>query len=304
MGFLEAASSAGAALANYAPATSLTLEGGRVRGAVVRDLESGTEALVRARLVVNAAGPDAGPILRMAGIERPAIPLLHAANLVLRLPVVTAQAVGAAGDGRSLFLVPWGDRSIAGTDYRLDGPVDVDAFFEAVRGAFPWAGLDRADVSVVHRGRVPGTSGTALWTRGRVIDHEADDDVPGLVTVLSVKYTTARASAEQAVDLACRRVRPAAPASRTAWTPLHAARPIEGTLEESARHAVEQESARHLTDALLRRLDLGTAGAPTGSDVSTVLAVMSALLGWDDERQREERRALQAACAPPFGQLG
>ena len=40
--------------------------------------------------------------------------------------------------GRFLFLVPWSGRAIAGTDYRplAEGPVDVEAFFEAVRRAF------------------------------------------------------------------------------------------------------------------------------------------------------------------------
>lgn len=300
LGFLEAAASAGAALANYAPVTALSREGTSIRGAMVRDLESGTEAVVRAQLVVNAAGPDAGAITGLAGIGRPAIPLLHAANLVLRRPVISGQAVGAESDGRFLFLAPWADRAIVGTDYRAGEPVDADAFFDVARRAFPWAGLDRADVGLVHRGRVPGTGANALWTRGRVIDHEAEDGVPGLITLVSVKYTTARAAAERAVDLACRRLRKTAPPGRTAWTPLHAARPGEGSLAERTRHAVEQESARHLTDAVLRRLDLGTGGAPSGPEVAAVLATMAVLLGWNEERQREERRALQAACAPPF----
>jgi glycerol-3-phosphate dehydrogenase len=300
VGFLEAASSAGAALANYAPVKALTREGGRVRGAVVRDLETGTEAAVRARVVVNAAGPDAGAILALAGIGRPDIPLLHAANLVLRRPVVSGQAVGIEKEGRFLFLAPWADRSIVGTDYSPAGPVDADAFFDVARRAFPWAGLDRADVAVVHRGRVPGTGASTLWTRGRVIDHEQADGVPGLVSLVSVKYTTARAAAEQAVDLACRRLGRPEPRSRTAWTLLHAARPLAGALADRARRAVQEESALHLTDAVLRRLDLGTGGAPSASDVGAVLATMAALLGWREERQREERRALQAACAPPF----
>ncbi len=304
VGFLEAAASAGAALANHAPVTALSREDARVHGAVVRDLETGTEAVVRARMVVNAAGPDAGAILRLAGIERPHIPLLHAANLVLRRPVISGQAVGAQGEGRFLFLAPWADRAIVGTEYSPDGPVDADAFFEVARRAFPWAGLDRADVAVVHRGRVPGTGASALWTRGRLIDHEGQDGLGGLITLVSVKYTTARAVAEDAVDLACRRLGRALPGSRTAWTPLPAARPLEGPLVDRARRAVDEEAARHLTDAVLRRLDLGTGGAPSGGDVSIVLEAMASRLGWDQERQRDERRALQAACAPPFAGLG
>src|SRR5207245_1889647 len=73
-------------------------------------------------------------------------------------------------------------------------------------GAFPWAGLDRSEGSRVHRGLVPGRGGAAgLASRGRIIDHEAEDGRPGLVSIQAVKYTTARASAEKAVDLVVRR---------------------------------------------------------------------------------------------------
>jgi glycerol-3-phosphate dehydrogenase len=307
VGFLAAAFEAGAALANHAPAVALLREGARVSGARVRDAETGLEVDVRARIVVNATGPDLGAVARLAGIAPPALPLLHAANLVLRRPVVAGQAVGAASRGRFLFLVPWAGRAMAGTDYRplAEGPVDADAFFEEVRQAFAWAGLDRADVALVHRGRVPGDGGASgLLTRSRLLDHEAADGVPGLLSLLSVKYTTARGLAEQAVDLALRRLGRPPVRCRTAVTPLASARALTGPLAERARHAVDHEAARTLTDAVLRRLDLGTTGTPPGTDVAAVLEAMAERLGWDEARCHSERQALQAACAPPFASAG
>ena len=50
----------------------------------------------------------------------------------------------------------------------------------------------------------------------------------------------------------------------------------------------------HLTDAVLRRLDLGTAGPPARGDVTTVLEVMAGAHGWSETRQAEERAALDA----------
>lgn len=306
VGFLEAASDAGAVLANHAPAVALLRAGSRVTGARVRDGETGIETDVRARLVVNATGPDCAAFARLAGIEPPALPLLNAANLVLRRPVVAGQAVGAASRGRFLFLVPWAGRALAGTDYRplAEGPVDVEAFFEEVRQAFSWASLERSDVALVHRGRVPGVGGAAgLLTRSRLVDHEVADGVPGLLSLLSVKYTTARGLAEQAVDLVLRRLGRAAVRCRTAVTPLPAARLLTGPLADRARHAVDHEAARGLTDAVLRRLDLGTSGTPPATDVLVVLSTMAARLGWDEARCSAERQALQAACAPPFAPL-
>jgi glycerol-3-phosphate dehydrogenase len=57
--------------------------------------------------------------------------------------------------------------------------------------------------------------------------------------------------------------------------------------------------ALHLADAVLRRLDLGTAGAPAPPDVECVAAVMAAELGWSDERRRSETDALWRCLARP-----
>src|SRR5207247_2805863 len=100
------------------------------------------------------------------------IALLDASTPVLRRRVVSGQAVGASDGGRYLVLSPWGDRSLAGTYYRPLSAFGVDAgpapeaeLREALNRAFPWLQLAEADVCLVHRGRVPGRSATALWDR-------------------------------------------------------------------------------------------------------------------------------------------
>jgi len=50
--------------------------------------------------------------------------------------------------------------------------------------------------------------------------------------------------------------------------------------------------AMTLSDAVLRRLDLGTAGAPAAAALDCVARVMAADLGWDAARLAAERRAL------------
>ena len=47
-----------------------------------------------------------------------------------------------------------------------------------------------------------------------------------------------------------------------------------------------------LADAVLRRLDLGTAGPPPADELGAVARVMAAELGWDSGRERAERDAL------------
>ena len=58
------------------------------------------------------------------------------------------------------------------------------------------------------------------------------------------------------------------------------------------QEAVRDEMALTLADAVLRRLDLGTAGPPAAADLDTVGRVMCAELGWDEARLARERAAL------------
>jgi len=111
---------------------------------------------------------------------------------------------------------------------------------------------------------------------------------------VAAKYTTARAVAEHAVDVIEQKLeRPHVP-SRTAVTPLREARLLEGPLRDRARTAVQKEMALSLGDAVLRRLDLGSAGEPSVEDVGVVASVMAHEFGWDLARIAAERTALAA----------
>ncbi len=236
------------------------------------------------------------------------MPLLSACNLVLRRPIVTTHALGASSGGRFLFAVPWNGRSIVGTGYGPpDAPVAVGgaAFLDEARRAYPWADIRVDDVTLVHHGLVPGTGvGQGLASRHLLLDHEAADGVAGLVSVQGVKYTTARGVAEEAIDLVVRRLGKTAAPCRTAATPLAHARPLAGTLEERARAAARDEMALSLCDAVLRRLDLGTAGPPSGDERDAVAAVLAAEHGWEPTRVAAEVRALDAAYVKLPGESG
>jgi glycerol-3-phosphate dehydrogenase len=299
IGFAHAAASSGAVLANHVEAVGFLRDGSRVRGVRARDQTTGREVEVRARLTLNAAGPGALTLLTQAGLSAPPVAFLRAMNLVFARPAGVGLGVGAPSGGRFLFLVPWRGLTLVGTAYE---PAEVEeradsvpVFLEEARRAFPWADLRPADLCLVHRGLVPGR-GSAAGLRGRTLwlDHEADGGEPGLVSVIGVKFTTARGVAEAAVDLAARRLGQSVRSCRTAHTPLPRARPLAGTLEDQVREAVREEMAWSLGDALLRRLDIGTTGPPSEEVVERTAQVMAAELGWDEARLAAERRALAA----------
>jgi glycerol-3-phosphate dehydrogenase len=85
-------------------------------------------------------------------------------------------------------------------------PQELDAFVAEINAAFPALALTAADVTLVHRGLVPaaGRDGRAdLKSRHEVI-HHARDGARGALTLVGVKYTTARLAAERAVDTVMR----------------------------------------------------------------------------------------------------
>ena len=294
LGFLHAACFEGAALANHLEVTRLLRSGSRIVGALARDAIAGVDLEIRARAVLNASGPGLDQALAQAGLPAPAVPWLLATNVVLSRVPTGRLAAGVFRGGRYLFLVPWEDRVIVGTAY--DPPQMGDGaaaeFFEDARQAFAWARIERSEVCLVHQGLVPGGGGRGLWTRHRIVDHEEQDGVGGLVSIQGVKYTTARGVAEQAVDRIVRRLGCASKPCRTAETVLEGAAPIAGSLEQRTRTAVRDEMALLLSDAVLRRLDLGTSGPPADEDVRRVGSAMATELGWEAERAERERREL------------
>ena len=216
---------------------------------------------MHARVTLNAAGARAGEIMAMFGVRRP-FPLLKAMNLVTSKPA-SDMALGApAPDGRMLTLVPWRGRALVGTSQSatLVEPGDtavteteIDAFIADANHAFPALKLTRADITLVHRGVVPaaGTGGRPdLKSSPEIIDH-ASDGAAGLVTVVGVKYTTARALAERVTRAVAGRLGKRVPASRTAMTMLpgagiadHEALAIETA--RALRYDVPLPTIRHL----------------------------------------------------------
>jgi glycerol-3-phosphate dehydrogenase len=215
--FAESADAHGARLANYAEATAPLKESGVVSGMRVRDRLSGTEFDVRARMTINAAGAHAGEIMRAFGVSRESL-CLKAMNLVTSRPASDIALAAPTSGGRMLTLVPWRGRALIGTsqsaDFKNPGDLavttaEVDAFIDEINVAFPTLKLTRDEVLLVHRGIVPaerGRGGRAeLLSAPRILDHERDG-APGAITVVGVKYTTARSVAARVVARAARRL--------------------------------------------------------------------------------------------------
>ena len=191
-------------------------EPGRAAGIRAMDKESGRSLTLRARSVVNCAGPWCGEVARrldrdVPGLFRPAL----AWNLLLDREPLSRAALAVASrepGAQTWFLLPWEGKLLAGTAYAPvppgssgeEGPDEagIEGFLAALNAALPGLGAGRGEVLDVLWGRVPAVAegGTALASRPVVFDHGAAGGLSGLVSVSGVKLTTARAVAERALE--------------------------------------------------------------------------------------------------------
>jgi glycerol-3-phosphate dehydrogenase len=211
----QTAADHGAALANYARVAGLIKEDGKVRGAIVRDEESGADFEVRARVVINATGVFTDEVRHL---DEPGAPKMvvaaQGAHLVFDkkfLPGSTALMVPKTDDGRVMFAIPWHGRLIVGTtDSEVPtASLEPRALPEEIGFLLEHSAkyLDpaprREDVKAVFAGLRPlvkpmGKSKTSTISR----DHTIHVSPSGMVTITGGKWTTYRHMAEDVVTRA------------------------------------------------------------------------------------------------------
>lgn len=201
---------------NYMPMTGLLkTSDGMINGVRARDLESGNDYELNARVVVNATGMFTDEILRMDDSESPEIMVLsQGVHLVLDrefLPGDSAIMVPQTEDGRVLFAVPWHSRVIVGTtDTPVDSPaLEPKALDEEIefilKHAVRYLTKDpfRQDVKSVFAGIRPLVSTNHDRKTSSISrDHHLMVSESGLVTITGGKWTTYRKMAEDTIDKA------------------------------------------------------------------------------------------------------
>jgi glycerol-3-phosphate dehydrogenase len=212
----EAVADGGTAI-NYTKAEKLLRSrDGRVCGAVLRDNsgESERELEVKAKVVINAAGPWSDDLRSQVGAT-PRIRPLRGSHLIFpreRLPLPHAVTLLHPRDHRAMFAIPWEGVTMIGTTdldhkvtpganqpYALED--EIDYILEAGNATFN-SNLTRADVLSTFAGLRP------IISSGEGVDPSKESrahvvwEEEGLITVTGGKLTTFRIMAEQALALA------------------------------------------------------------------------------------------------------
>ena len=236
LAFIRTAVRHGLEAANHVQAVGLIRrDEGQVIGVMAQSTHPESPPFpIRARAVLMATGGWTAELLRAWGAAASGrrVPQWSVGmNLVIN-GLGGTHAVGGTARGRLFFLAPWQGATIAGTshdpwtgspDHLLARREFVDQLLADINVAFPRASISSADIRLVHRGLLPATESSArrvtLLRESPFVDH-GEDGCGHLFSLVGVRYTTARHSAERAVDAMCRALDVPAPPSATATTKL------------------------------------------------------------------------------------
>jgi glycerol-3-phosphate dehydrogenase len=209
---------AGGVVQLHARVQGLLKKADRVVGAQVYSEKDDSITTIGARMLINASGPWASSVARLAGIELPLAlgkgTLLAMANRLVHRVINRCRE---PGDGD--IIVPVGTVCILGTtDIPVDNPGaltpqpwEIDLLLAEAENLIPDIGGHRALRVWCGIRPMPQVSPEAETTRGMrrahaVIDHEQADGVAGLISVVGGKLTTFRLMAQQAVDLVSEKI--------------------------------------------------------------------------------------------------
>ncbi len=251
----------GAVALNYAPVSELIVEKERIVGAVVTDGAGSGGARIRAKVVVNAAGPWVDGLRALeAGRSPHKLILTKGVHVVLpggKLPV-TRTIVVTTPDKRSIFAVPKrGMTYIGTTDTFYDKPDywpkieagDVQYLLDAVAARFTTPKLKLDDLTSAWSGLRPlvaeeGKSPSDISRKDEVwIGPE------GMISIAGGKLTAYRQMAEDVTDDVEKALDRKPAKSRTETTPL-----ISGDVDVAAmsRKLRAEGLAEHEADRLLQ----------------------------------------------------
>jgi glycerol-3-phosphate dehydrogenase len=268
--FILSAVEQGAEVANYVEAMGFLRQENKILGVHARDVLTGELFEIRAQMVINCAGAWVEQLLEQVDSR-----CGYATSIAMNLIVDQVWSGVAAGlpsrpeagrPAQILFFVPWRNRTMIGTwhlpwnqapdEFKMTEEF-VGEFIAACNSAYPSLKLSLDKIQHVTWGFLPVNRGNAhgapvrLTRDGVVVDHQKKDGLSGLISVLGVKYTTARTVAEQAVDLAVAKLTLKTAKCQTHVKPVHGGQIVD--FSAFLRQAIAK-TPRHLNEEVIEHL--------------------------------------------------
>lgn len=204
----------GALCLNYCEVVSTQPEEGGVSRVTARDIKSGTEIDIGARLVINCAGPWASDLARSLGGDAWPLKFSRGSHIVFDKPWNGPSLfLPMPGRARYYFVWPHPAGTLVGTTEREVSALEVDPIpsadeieeiLQRLEKDIPDAGLTRESACYAFAGvrtlpvRGNGKHSTVLSRK------HIWAEAPGLLTLLGGKYTTASWTALEGIQRAAR----------------------------------------------------------------------------------------------------
>jgi glycerol-3-phosphate dehydrogenase len=255
----------GACVLTYTRVDEILRERRRVSGVRFTDVldPAQSKRTIQAPLTINVAGPwvdrltgKISPKQRIGGTKGSHI-------IVEKFAGAPASAIYAENeaDGRPYFIVPWNGLYLIGTtDFRYTGDLDrviadddeIDYLIADTNRIISGANLRRQHVLYTYSGVRPlpfiEEGAESGITRRHIVNDHAPE-IEGLISIIGGKLTTYRNLAEQATDLALRKLGIPDPGCKTGTVPFPGA-----NTEDFSRFAAEFHSWANLDQATAARL--------------------------------------------------
>ncbi len=224
----------GATIANHVALSGLCKKEGKVCGAQLTDSLTGESWPLKARGVINAAGPFVDQIRAMDNPEAPGI-ISSSTGIHIVLdkrfaPPDTGLMIPETEDGRVLFVLPWEEHALVGT---TDEPAEISEHPKPLGAEIDYLlrhiaryfnlQVKRSDIKAVWSGLRPLVSDPKATDTAKLArDHVIEESASGLLTIAGGKWTTYRKMALDTVDYALKLFKLSAPKStcQTAHLPI------------------------------------------------------------------------------------
>ena len=252
----------GAVIRNSTQVVGFIKESDRVAGVRVRDVETGAETDVKARVVINAAGVWTDELQRLSGGRgRFKVRASKGVHLVVPRDRISSESGIILKTEKSvLFVIPWKSHWIIGTtdtDWHLDlahpaaTKADIDYILEHVNKVLA-VPVTHDDIEGVYAGLRPLLAGESDQSSKLSREHAVARVAPGLIAIAGGKYTTYRVMGADAVDAAGEDLPGRINPSCTADVPLVGALGYQALVNQAdrlaAQHGVHPYRIRHLLD--------------------------------------------------------
>lgn len=250
LSFIKSAVNNGSDALNYAKVNDIITRNGKVLGVKVNDLINDNEIEIMGDYILNTSGAWSFNLLKQAlnielkpkpAFSRDAAFVIKSqlnSKYALAVPLKTkdADAILDRG-GRHVFIAPWlkRDKTLIGVWHIVWGnsenklnvqEEELKSFINEVNEAYPSFNLSINDVAFVNTGltlfseSTPGSTRMSFGKRSRVIDHEKEHNIKGLLSLIGVRATVARWDSKKVISFIADKLNKKIDSSKTHKEPI------------------------------------------------------------------------------------